>query len=165
MRYEEYKDMLIREEEWDRQQIADYLRCPVEELDLGKTVEEKLAEFERLRKGWIMSKPNGEEFTKVVEVKVFKVKREKKGKTYNNEYGRIQISVPREWVGYSAKVIVSKKVTPKLVQNFKDEISIEDLADGADPSKLVTLVEEDNNAKPKRKSKPLTQEEYERFNE
>jgi len=56
-------------------------------------------------------------------------------------------------------------VTPKIVYNFEGEIGIEDLADGADPSDLVKLVEVDNNAKPKRKRKPLTQEEYERFNE
>lgn len=148
MRYEEYIDMLIRKEEQDMQEVADHLGCPVEEIGWDKTLEEKLREFESLIKGWIMTKPNGEEFTTVVDVKVHKVKGGKKGKTYNNEYGRIQISVPREWVGYSAKVVLSKKVTPKLVHNFEGEIGIEDLADGADPSKLVTLVEEDNNAEP-----------------
>jgi len=166
MRYEEYKDMLIRKEEQDMQELADYLGCPVEEISGGKTLEEKLREFEKLKKGWKMTKPNGEEFTKVVEVtKTSRTKKGKKGKTYYNEYGYIEITVPKQWIGYSAKVVLSKKVTPKMVYNFEGEIGIEELADGVDPSDLVTLNEEEKNSKPKRKRKPLTQEEYERFNE
>ena len=144
MRYDEYKDKLIEYDEWSRQQLADYLVCPVEEVGLGKTVEEKLKEFESLTKGWIMTKPNGEEFTTVKEVTETKIKKPKK--TYI--YGRIDFTVPKEWVGYSAKVVLSKKVTPKMVYNFEGEIGIKDLADGADPSDLVTLVEVDNNAEP-----------------
>lgn len=147
MRYEEYKDKLIREEEWDRQQIADYLGCPVEEIGLGKTVEEKLAEFERLRKGWIMTKPNGEEFTTVKEVTLTKRKKKTKKKTYHYEYGYVEFTLPKEWVGYSAKVILSKKVTPKLVCN-RDEINIDEFANGVDPSDLVKIVEVENNAEP-----------------
>jgi hypothetical protein len=150
MRWEEYEDYLIEKEKRDMQMVADYLGKPVEEIGWGKTLEEKLPEFKSLIKGWIMTKPNGEEFTKVVKVKAHKVKRKKKGKTYENEYGRIQISVPPEWVGYSAKVIVSKKVTPKVVYNFEGEIHIEDLADGVDPSDLVEIVEEENETEDKK---------------
>ena len=147
MRYDEYKDKLIEYDEWSRQQLADYLRCPVEEVGLGKTVEEKLKEFKTLRKGWVMTKPNGEEFTTVKEVTLTKRSKKAKKKTYNYEYGYVEFTLPKEWVGYSAKVILSKKVTPKLVYN-RDEIDIDEFAEGVDPSDLVKLVEVKNNAEP-----------------
>ncbi len=146
MRYEEYIDMLIRKEEQAMQETADYLRCPVEKIGWGKTLEEKVAEFEKLKKGWIMTKPNGEEWTTIKEIKFRPQKDKKTGEKRN--YARLSVQVPIEWVGYTAKVVLSKKVTPKIVHNFEGEIGIEDLADGADPSDLVKLVEVDNNAEP-----------------
>ena len=50
-----------------------------------------------------MTKKDGEEYTKIAEIKL--VKQKGKKKTY--DYGRIEIRVRVEWVGYKAKVIVS----------------------------------------------------------
>lgn len=163
MRYEEYQDMLIDKKEQELQVTADHLKCTVEEIRQGKTLEEKFAQFKKLKKGWIMTKPNGEEWTTIKEIKL-RPQKDKKTRE-NRNYARLSVQVPIEWVGYTAKVVLSKKVTPKIVHNFEGEIGIEEIVDGADPSDLVTLVEEEKNAKPKRKRKPLTQEEYERFNE
>ena len=146
MRHEEYIDMLIRQEEQAMQETAEHLGCTVEEIGGGKTLEEKFAQFKKLKKGWIMTKPNGEEWTTIKEIKFRPQKDKKTGEKRN--YARLSVQVPIEWIGYTAKVVLSKKVTPKMVYNFEGEIGIEDLADGADPSDLVTLVEVDNNAEP-----------------
>lgn len=147
MRYEEYQDMLIDKKEQEMQVTADHLKCTVEEIRQGKTLEEKFAQFKKLKKGWIMTKPNGEEWTTIKEIKFRPQKDKKTGEKRN--YARLSVQVPIEWVGYTAKVVLSKKVTPKMVHNFEGEIGIKEIADGADPSDLVTLVEEEKNAKPK----------------
>ena len=158
MRYEEYNDMLIDKKEQELQVTADHLGCTVEELGMGKTLEEKFAQFKKLKKGWIMTKPNGEEWTTIKEIKFRPQKDKKTGEKRN--YARLSVQVPIEWIGYSAKVVLSKKVTPKMVYNFEGEITIEDIVNGADPSKLVTLVEEEKNAKPKETFKERKKREH-----
>jgi hypothetical protein len=158
MRYNEFKDKLIEEEAeyraWSKQQLADYLGVPVEEitdeeLGFGKTLEEEFEEFEKLRTKdwWIMTKPNGEEFTTVKEVTLVGRHKDPKTKKYKYEYGCLEFTLPVEWVGYTAKVVLSKKVTPKIVCS-RDELGIDDLTDGTDLSDLVKIVEVDNNAEP-----------------
>jgi len=79
MRYEEYQDMLIRKKEQEMQETADHLGCTVEEISGGKTLEEKFAQFKKLKKGWIMTKPNGEEWTTIKEIK-FRPQKDKKNR-------------------------------------------------------------------------------------
>ena len=99
----------------------------------NKDLDEKVKQVQKLRDGWVMKKTKkGNTFVSVGEVKIHKVGKYTKG--------RIQITVPEEWIGYTAMVVVSKNQTPKF-KSYVDEVGLNELKD-CDPSEFADIVVE-----------------------
>jgi hypothetical protein len=161
--WEKYKDRLIEEEREWLHGLAEHFGVDPDAEDLAerlglegskKTLEQKFKEFEIVRSGWVMKKTKkGNVFVSIGEVKG-------RPQTINHKeynYGRIQMSVDPQWIGYTAMVVVSKNKTPKRKYHFDDEISIEDLAH-TDPSNLVDIIFESKSDRNKGNNSKLKKE-------
>jgi len=148
-RFDEIKDKLTDEELESDIQVAEYLGVSTEPEGLAerigrervgnKNLDEKVKQFQRLRDGWIMKKTKkGNTFISVGEVVPVIIKNKKTG---DYKYGRIEITVDSEWIGYTAMVVLSKTKIPKM-QIYKEEVTLEDLRD-EDPSDYADIVFED----------------------
>lgn len=115
-----------------------------ERIGWGKPLEEKWSQFEKLLNGgWVMKQSNrGDVFISIGEVKPHKQK--SKGTVY--DFGRIQVLVDPEWVGYTAMIVLSKNKTPKFKTYTTEEIGIEKLSH-IDPSDVADIVIEAKNGK------------------
>jgi hypothetical protein len=148
--WDDYLDRLEEEEYHDMEFVAEHLGCEIDDVvSYRPSVRENLRIVKLLQRRWIVKKPcNEEQYETVREIKRVELKKVSKKTGKNFEYGRIEITVPVEWVGYTTKVIVSKTVTPKLVFN-RQEIKPSELKN-LDTSNLATIVEEqDADAKNK----------------
>jgi len=106
----------------------------------NKNLDEKIKQVQRLRDGWIMKKTKkGNIFISIGEVKPVIVKNKKTG---DYKYGRIEITVDPEWIGYTAMVVLSKTKIPKMKIYKEGEVTLKDLRD-EDPSYYADIVFED----------------------
>jgi hypothetical protein len=124
----------------------------------NKTLDEKIKQVEKLRDGWVMKKTKkGDVFITVSEVK------HHPGELKKYDRGRIQITVPAEWVGYTAMVVLSKTKTPKF-KSYVEEVTLEELRD-EDPSGYADIVFEPRKVEkkfegPKKESPSMSEEEF-----
>jgi len=144
---DEEKDKLTDEELESMTQVAEYLGVSTEPEGLAerigiervgnKNLDEKVKQVQKLRDRWIMKKTKkGNTFISVGEVKPVKIKKKK-----DYKYGRIEITVDSEWIGYTAMVVLSKTKIPKM-KIYKEEVTLEELRD-EDPSDYADIVFED----------------------
>lgn len=152
---DEGKDKIIDEDLETMTQIAEMIGESTEPEGLAervgweragnKDLEEKIKQVQRLRDGWVMKKTKkGEIFVGIKEVTSHL---SNKGTKYSKVYGYVQITVPAEWVGYTAMVVLSKTKTPKF-KSYVEEITIEELKE-RDPSDLADIVFEDKKEESK----------------
>jgi len=102
--WEKYKERMIEKEREAMHDVAEHLGVDTDEeglaerIGLGKTLPEKLDEFEKLVNGdWMIKKTKeGNVFVSIGEVKTHRPK-DKKGVTRN--YGRIQVTVNLNGLG------------------------------------------------------------------
>lgn len=146
---DEEKDKLTDEELESMTQVAEYLGVSTEPEGLAerigwarvgnKDLDEKVKQVQKLRDGWVMKKTKkGNTFVSVGEVTPHTIKNKKRG---DYKYGRIEITVDPEWIGYTAMVVLSKTKTPKFKKYVK-EITVEELKE-RDPSDYADIVFED----------------------
>lgn len=141
--YKDHLDKLEEDEYREMEDLAEHLDCSIDSLGWGQTVPEKFRIFNFAKKGWIVKKnEEGEEYSTVKKITLNKGKKKKDGSRY--EYGRIQISVPVDWVGCNVEVYVTKKYTPELKHTY-DEISFDEIVEEKiDPSSLLSIVHKEN---------------------
>jgi hypothetical protein len=161
-RIDEEKDKITDEELESMTQVAEYLGVSTEpeglaerigiEREGNKDLEEKIKQVQRLRDGWVMKKTKkGEIFVGTKEVTSHV---SNKGTKYSKAYGYVQITVPAEWVGYTAMIVLSKTKTPKF-KSYVEEVTLEELRD-EDPSDYADIVFAEKRKKAKSQTPLLT---------
>jgi len=122
--YEQQKQERLDQEAYDLYMTAEHEgidpnqepQVLAEKLGWGKTWEEAYEEFEnKIKRGYVMKKiAKGDTYIKLVEITRTK-RDDKKGKQKYN-YGYIETTVPEEFIGGTAMVVLSKTKTPKILQ-------------------------------------------------